>query len=132
MSYQIKLDKRARQAAKFISKLQMRIQEMLVQSGMTQQEVAERLGVDRSVINRRLTGKANLTARSIADFSYVFGKEIDIKFSDPAKETRVNWITSAQDKDNDRQLHLIVKNRLIGVPPETTSSVSKEISRVAS
>ena len=132
MSYQIKLDKRARQAAKFISKLQTRIQEMLVQSGMTQQEVAERLGVDRSLINRRLTGKANLTARSIADFSYVFGKEVDIKFSEPTQESRVNWITSVQAKENVRQLHPVVQTRLVAMPPETTSSVSKRMSRVAS
>jgi len=132
MSYQIKLDKRARQAAKFISKLQMRIQEMLVQSGMTQQEVAKRLSVDRSVINRRLTGKANLTARSIADFAYVFGKEVDINFSDRTQESRVNWITSVQAKGNVRQLHPIVKTTLVAMPPETTSSVSKDISQVAS
>lgn len=132
MSYQIKIDKRARQAAKVISKLQNRIQEMLVQSGMTQQQVAERLGVDRSVINRRLSGKANLTARSIADFAYVFGKDVDLKFVDATKESLVNWVYSGPAENKTVHIRPIVNLGTAKIPPETTSSVSKQMLRVVS
>lgn len=80
MSYRLKIDPKSRKSANFISKLQRKIQAELIASGMTQQEVADVLGVDRSVVNRRLKGSANLTARSIAEFAYAFGKEIDFEF----------------------------------------------------
>jgi transcriptional regulator with XRE-family HTH domain len=78
MSYQLKINKRSLKAAKFISRIQRMLQQALIESGMTQQQVAEKLGVDRSVVNRRLKGKSNLTARSIADFAFVFDKNIEI------------------------------------------------------
>lgn len=82
MSYQIKLDPKSRKAARFISLLQKKIQKAFVATGKTQQEVATILGVDRSVINRRLTGSANLTARSIAEFAHAFDKDVYIEFVD--------------------------------------------------
>ncbi|WP_299984911.1 helix-turn-helix transcriptional regulator [uncultured Ruegeria sp.] len=80
MSYQPKIDPKSRKAARFISQLQKKVQKALIDSGKTQQQVADILGVDRSVVNRRLKGHANLTARSIAEFAYAFGKDIEIDF----------------------------------------------------
>lgn len=94
MSYRIKIDAKSRAVAKYISALQEKIQAALVASGMTQQEVAEKLGVDRSVINRRLKGKANLTARSIAEFSYAFDKEVVTDFLDKVRSHNSYTITS--------------------------------------
>jgi transcriptional regulator with XRE-family HTH domain len=82
MSYQIKIDPKSRKAARFISRLQKAIQKALSDSGKTQQEVATILGVDRSVVNRRVRGSANLTARSIAEFAYAFDKDIVLDFVD--------------------------------------------------
>lgn len=94
MSYQLKINPKARRSARFISRLQKKIQRALVESGMTQQQVAEKLGVDRSVINRRLSGKANLTARSIAEFAYAFDKEVDLDFVGRAQEEGRNWASA--------------------------------------
>lgn len=96
MSYRLKIDPKSRKSARFISLLQKKIQEALVASGMTQQEVAEKLGVDRSVVNRRLKGRANLTARSIAEFAYAFDMDVDVNFSNkkPARQTN---LTGAPD-----------------------------------
>ena len=91
MSYQIKIDPKSLKAARFISRLQKTIQKALVASGKTQQEVAETLGVDRSVVNRRLKGKANITARSIAEFAYAFDKDVVIEFVDKVQADRSNW-----------------------------------------
>ncbi len=80
--------------ARFVSRLQRSIQNALQLSGMTQQQVAEKLGVDRSVINRRLKGKANLTARSIAEFAYALDKDIIIELVDQHKpKIGSNWIS---------------------------------------
>jgi transcriptional regulator with XRE-family HTH domain len=95
MSYQLKLSRRSLKSARFISRLHSTIQKALIESGKTQQQVAHELGVDRSVVNRRLKGSANLTARSISDFAYVLGKEVEINFIDPAAPKGTNWIVTA-------------------------------------
>jgi transcriptional regulator with XRE-family HTH domain len=102
MSYRLKIDRRSLKAARFISKLQDEIQRALIESGMTQQEVAERLGVDRSVINRRLKGKANLTARSISDFAYALDQDVKMEFKRASHSGRVNYaiVTSSSDKNS--------------------------------
>lgn len=94
MSYQLKIDRKSQKVAKFISQLQRKIQAELIASGMTQQEVAELLGVGRSVINRRLKGGANLTARSIAEFAYAFDKEINLDFVEKDRKGGQNYSAS--------------------------------------
>lgn len=91
MSYQIKIDPKSLKAARFISRLQQKIQRALVASGKTQQEVADILGVDRSVINRRLKGSANITARSIAEFAYAFDKDVIVDFVEKEQTRHLNW-----------------------------------------
>jgi len=91
MSYRMKIDRKSLNSARFISMLQRKIQDALIASRMTQQQVAEKLEVDRSVINRRLSGKANLTARSIAEFAYAFDKVVTVEFKDKIDNTNKNW-----------------------------------------
>lgn len=90
MSYQLRIDPKSMKAARFISRLQKAIQKALIASGKTQQEVAEIIGVDRSVINRRLKGSANITARSISDFAFAFNKDVVIEFVDKDQGRRSN------------------------------------------
>lgn len=97
MSYQLKIDPKSRRAARFISQLQKKIHSVLVESGKTQQQVAEILGVDRSVVNRRLKGNANLTARSIAEFAYAFDKKIILEFGDKNRAERTNRTESTDN-----------------------------------
>lgn len=94
MSYQMRLDPKSRKSAKFISSLQKKIQIALVESGKTQQEIASILEVDRSVVNRRLKGSANLTARSIAEFAFAFGKDVKIEFVDKDTSILTNSVQS--------------------------------------
>jgi transcriptional regulator with XRE-family HTH domain len=99
MSYRLKIDRRSMKAAKFIAKLQAEIQRALIDSGMTQQEVAERLGVDRSVINRRLKSKANLTARSVSDFAYALDQDVVIEFTKTSHSRKVNYAVGTSSSD---------------------------------
>ena len=43
---------------------------------LTQQQIAEAIGVNRSVINRQIMGKENLTLRSVAEIAWALGWEI--------------------------------------------------------
>ena len=97
MSYQLKLSAKDMKVARLISRLAKLIQVELVDSGMTQQEVARKIGVDRSVVNRRLSGSANLTARSIAEFAYAFDKDIEIKFSGEREKLKFANAYSSND-----------------------------------
>jgi transcriptional regulator with XRE-family HTH domain len=126
MSYQIKIDPKSRKAARFISLLQKKIQKAFVESGKTQQEVATILGVDRSVINRRLTGSANLTARSIAEFAYAFDKDIHIDFVDRPRMNKSNLTKSVDSTVSDQ-------NRSISGASGTISPAAKfNVEKVAS
>tara|TARA_R110002110_G_scaffold137735_1_gene323068 strand:+ start:4335 stop:4658 length:324 start_codon:yes stop_codon:yes gene_type:complete len=106
--------------------LQKKIQKAFVATGKTQQEVAKKLGVDRSVINRRLTGSANLTARSLAEFAYAFDKDIYIEFVDSPRMKRSN-VT----KSNDYVLKL--QNQSTSSASGTSTSASKfNLEKIAS
>ena len=97
MSYRLKIDAKSRKVARFISQLQSKIQKEFVSSGMTQQEVAVALGVDRSVVNRRIKSSSNITARSIAEFAHVFGKDVEINFRDVDAPSGTNTTTATSN-----------------------------------
>ena len=83
MSYQIKIDRKSLKVARSIAKMQSKIQQAYVESGKTQQEIATILNVDRSVVNRRLKEKSNLTERSIAEIAYALDREIEFELRVP-------------------------------------------------
>lgn len=49
----------------------------------TQASLAEKLNVNRSVINKRLTGHRNITLETLADMVWVLGGCIDVEIFDP-------------------------------------------------
>lgn len=48
-------------------------------SNITQKEIAERLDVDKSQITKILSGKSNLTLRTMGEFLYALGWEFEFK-----------------------------------------------------
>ena len=90
MSFQFAIDSRSRKAARFIrrvrTELQKALEEEKAKRKLTQAELARLLGVDRSVINKQLTGAGNLTLRSIADLAWALDREI--VFSLPPVQVR--------------------------------------------
>lgn len=72
----MRIDPRSRNAGRFARKVQKELQKAVVHSGLRQQQIAQMLDVDRSIINRRLTGEANLTLRSIADLAWATNHKI--------------------------------------------------------
>lgn len=49
----------------------------------TQASIAAKLGVNRSAINRRLTGRINMTIETIADMVWALGYCIEVDIFDP-------------------------------------------------
>lgn len=73
MSYHLRIEDRSRRAGRFISRAHKVIQRAFGDSGLKQRELADILEVDRSAINRQLTGQSNLTLRSVADIAWALG-----------------------------------------------------------
>lgn len=56
----------------------------------SQAKLAEKLGVNRSVVNRRLTGRSNMTLETLADMVWGVGGCIDVEIFDPAEKHHLN------------------------------------------
>lgn len=51
---------------------------------LNQSSLAAKLGVSRSVVNRRLNGQTNMTIETIAEMAWALGLEIDVTIRDRA------------------------------------------------
>ena len=64
-----------------------------------QASLAKKLNVDRSAINRRLTGRTNMTLQSLADMVWSLGYAIRVIIFDPANQDGRNWSPSVAKSD---------------------------------
>ena len=71
MSFQLGLDKFEKAFGHFMREVSVSISETFKQEaearGLTQTDIARELGIDASVVSRRLAGGGNLTLRSVCD-----------------------------------------------------------------
>lgn len=78
-SFEYQIDERERAGARFISRVNDELRRALAieksERKLTQQAIADELGVHRSAINRKFMGLENLTARSIGELLWVIGWE---------------------------------------------------------
>jgi transcriptional regulator with XRE-family HTH domain len=76
-----------KRASRFIGRVRSELQRALVAEKaahkITQQQIATKLGVNRSVINRQLLGKENMTLRSVAELAWALGWEIRFELRKP-------------------------------------------------
>lgn len=83
MSFLFDIGGRKRKAASFITKVRNELLQALVEEKaarpFSQQQLAQKLGVNRSVINRQLNGEANLTLRTVADLAWALDREISFE-----------------------------------------------------
>lgn len=102
-SYEYKIDERSRAGSRFITRVNGELRHALVteksERKLTQQAIADKLGVNRSVVNRRFMGLENMTARSISELLWAIGWEAhfearkieqnygDNEFIEPVAET---------------------------------------------
>jgi hypothetical protein len=53
---------------------------------LNQSLLANKIGVDRSAINRRLTGKVNMTEETIAEMVWGLDHDIEVRIFDPTED----------------------------------------------
>jgi transcriptional regulator with XRE-family HTH domain len=92
--FRFDIGSRARQAGRLIgrvrSELLKALSERKAETGLSQQALAYKLGVHRSLINRQLTGETNLTLRSIADLAWALDMEVSFELRKPTAEQGQN------------------------------------------
>ena len=80
MSYELKISPKDRAASRLISSVRRSLTMAALSSkmddGISQQSIADKIGVNRSVINRLLKGTANLTIRTVAEIAWALGYEV--------------------------------------------------------
>jgi hypothetical protein len=78
-SYEYNTDDKSRAGSRYIARIAEELQKALFTEKsvrkLTQQAIADKLGVNRSVVNRQVSGLENMTARSIAEFLWAIGWE---------------------------------------------------------
>ena len=81
-SYQMPLSDKQRKTGRFVYDAQRELLNAFVDEkksrGLTQQEIADKLGVEKSVINRRLNGQANLTLRVFAEMAWAMDRTFNL------------------------------------------------------
>ena len=93
MSYRIQLDPKRRKASRFIEKVRVALvsafEEEHLENGLTQEALAEKLGVHKSIVSRRLRGKANLTLRSIGELAWALDRDVEFRLrkNEPTRGT---------------------------------------------
>jgi hypothetical protein len=45
--------------------------------------LAEKLGIDKSAVHRRLTGRTNMTLETLADMAWALGHKVNVDIFDP-------------------------------------------------
>lgn len=93
-----------------VSKVEGQIRDVFAKraetEGLTQSAVAEKLGIHRAVVNRRLNGRTNMTIETIADMAWALGACVDVDIYDPAERP-------------DKNHALAQEVRVLGLPPVT-------------
>jgi transcriptional regulator with XRE-family HTH domain len=97
--FRFDIGERSRTAGRFIGRVRRELLRAITEeqrAGLTQQELARRLESRRSNINRQLSGEAEITLRSLADFAWALDREItfELRRPDEAAGQNIAPITS--------------------------------------
>ena len=82
-SFKISIDPRRKAFTRLISAIHRELAAALEREGrtlnLTQSDMANTLGVNKSAISRRLSGTSNLTLKSISDLAWALGHDVDFR-----------------------------------------------------
>jgi transcriptional regulator with XRE-family HTH domain len=96
----MRLTDRQRKIGRTVYNVQHEIARALLEEkskrGVTQQALSKKLGVDRSVVNRRVTGRSNLTLRSIAELAWALNREVEFRLVPAGVEQSVRVAPQAE------------------------------------
>lgn len=92
---------------------------------VNQTQLAEKLGVDRSAVNRRLTGQTNMRISTLADMIWALDQCIEVKIFDPNENREVNHPLSPEAATENNVVDL-TKFRV----PTASTSASVKVSKI--
>jgi transcriptional regulator with XRE-family HTH domain len=110
MSFQISITPNRRVAGRFIAAVRRSIQKALVEErakrGLTQADIARAIGVHRSVVNRELVGRKDITLGRVAELAWALGRIPKIELLEPATTDRsnVHWSYGSTPFDQTERL----------------------------
>jgi transcriptional regulator with XRE-family HTH domain len=134
-SFHFDIGSRARQAGRLIGRVRSELLRVLserkAETGLSQQAVAQKLGVHRSLINRQLTGETNLTLRSIADLAWALGMDVSFELKKPTVEAGQNHPATTSTIEHGQIKYLNGAARR-GLPVTTPTEVEAEPPRLKS
>lgn len=94
-SFRFDIGGRSRFAGRLLGQIRSELLRALAErkkeSGLSQQKLAQKLDVDRGLINRQLAGEEHLTLRSLADIAWALDMEIRFEVREP-------WIAAGQNQ----------------------------------
>lgn len=92
--FQFDIGDRARKTGRFVGRVRdelvRALSEKRARERVTQQGLAKKLGVHRSLINRQLSGEANLTLRSLADLAWAMDLDLVFELREPTAHSGQN------------------------------------------
>jgi transcriptional regulator with XRE-family HTH domain len=91
--YRFDVGARSRKAGRLIGRIREELLKALTEekdAGLTQQELARRLDVRRSLLNRQLSGESGLSLRSLADIAWALDREISFELRRPIESAGQN------------------------------------------
>ena len=72
-SFQIAITPSRRAAARHVMQVRRRLQQALIDSGMSQSEIARKIGVNRSVVHREIRGHKDITLGRVGELAWAMG-----------------------------------------------------------
>lgn len=86
--------------------------------GVTQASIAEKLGVDRSVVHRRLSGRTNMTIETIADMVWALGHCINVDIFDPKEKSSNGFMIKPEEPiyDPQKRINLSIVDQSVALP----------------
>lgn len=95
MSFQITISPSKRAAGRFVHTVRRAIQRALAEEqskrGLTQTAIARAIGVHRSVINRELRGKKDITLGRVAELAWALGRKPSFALVEPVEVHGQNY-----------------------------------------
>jgi transcriptional regulator with XRE-family HTH domain len=111
MSFQITLSPSKRAAARFVNDVRRKLQRALAEEsekrGLTQTDIAKEIGVHRSVINRELRGRKDITLGRVAELALAMGRKAELDLPErsvPVATANISFhIANDDDPQHDEQ-----------------------------
>lgn len=104
MSYRISISPIRREAGRFIGRVRHALLVALAEEskkrGLTQAEIARKIGVNRSVINKELRGEKDITLGRVAELAAALGRKPVFELREPQISAKDRFVKITTDSTN--------------------------------